>query len=441
MEFDAGSQSSSHLPPSLTQSAIMDFDPGPQWDPDAVTLESDPLDHVHKYMLPEPNLMPPMPESTEEHLMQIAQQLFALGFSVEAYVSRSRTVLPELNPIVWKFFHEVVLLLPRTLNKDHIEEARIDLYQELYRTERHKAMKVTELVNPGASLPEPLTMEAEGGQASVVAIEPEHEGNPFTDSPWSLTQNALATTDGVEYTLEFIPDEIPEPEVDAVDDPIPSAPATKAKSAAKGKAPAKKAAAKKAPAKKTAAKKAPPAKKSAAAAAPSKARASETAARGASARRAAKARASPAPRPLSPFYDDDEPFTLGVSNHLTGDVIIKFPPSLDPPKPIPFEFHGGKADPRFRRQEFAPAVHAPPAPPEQRASVREVTRSRTRVVKMDDPPPPPPAAGPSKKRGRAADDAEEPPAQKKVRRVAEKKAKVVEPPVVGTRRSSRNKGT
>lgn len=124
-------------------------------------LESFPHDSYHKFELPEQNLLPPTPEGAEAHLEQISQQLFALCYNVETFVNRPKeNCLPDLEPEVWNFLHEVINFLPRTLENNHIEEARyvhsnrelshsishtssyrIDLYQALYKTERLAVIK------------------------------------------------------------------------------------------------------------------------------------------------------------------------------------------------------------------------------------------------------------------------------------------------------------
>jgi hypothetical protein len=84
-----------------------------------------PHDSHHKFELPEQNLLPPAPKDTREHLEQIAMQLFALCYNVEDYIHRpNKQHLPDLDPAVWNFFHEIVKFLPRTLERQDIEEAR-----------------------------------------------------------------------------------------------------------------------------------------------------------------------------------------------------------------------------------------------------------------------------------------------------------------------------
>ncbi|KAJ7086433.1 hypothetical protein B0H15DRAFT_844650 [Mycena belliarum] len=168
--------------------------------------------YTHKKELPAgPNLLPPPVNSVEEHFDQIKKQLFALCYNTETFIDRSdlKTLL-SISPIAWSFIHEVLLQLPRTFADQDIVEARLQILESLYQTERAKPIRATELVNPGALDPTPaLCREEEDSDIShPVPVESLHDGNPATEEPlFSLTQNALALTDGVEYIVEFIPDD------------------------------------------------------------------------------------------------------------------------------------------------------------------------------------------------------------------------------------------
>ncbi|KAJ7675495.1 hypothetical protein B0H17DRAFT_1080937 [Mycena rosella] len=358
----------------------------------------------HKFPLPDKHRLPtPQPESLDEYLETIGLQIFALCYNVEDFFRLITRKHPELDPVVWHFLHEVVDLLPRTLERKDIIEARINIFQSLYRTERDTSFDIVELVNPGAPIPEPLTVpgaESPEGSNTTIPIPMEfvHEGNPYTtERRFSITQNALVATEAVEYTVEFIPDE------EDLDQPYLLIPGM-AEALTLGPGPSKgKVALTKGKGKgKAAGKKA--------VAAPAKALAVKTAAKARAAKTAAKGKAVV----RAPSGDDDD-------EEETAD--------LTPPPPAPA---------RARKN----ARHA--APP-------------TTVPNPPSSSPPSPVA--RQKRGRAAaedTDADESPPQKRVRRTADpttsKKAtnskkkvvpsKVVVPPaapVEGTRRSTRKK--
>lgn len=105
--------------------------------------------------------------------------------------------------------------------------------------------RVSELINPGADAPEALTLFADGvPEAQKIELDTVVNGNSWRKrKDFSVIQNALSQTDLVDYTLEFIPDQIPTaesegqsapPDADAQEDP-PEPP----KSAPKKKAPPK----------------------------------------------------------------------------------------------------------------------------------------------------------------------------------------------------------
>ncbi|KAJ7021452.1 hypothetical protein C8F04DRAFT_1314328 [Mycena alexandri] len=269
-------------------------------------LESLPrFNSYHKYELPAQNLLPRQPKDLAELLDQISQLLFALCFRVEDFVNASNELhgdCPNFNPTVWAFFHEVINLLPRTLNPKDIDEARIDIYQSLHNTERVKSFTFTEQINPGADAPAPLTplLDDEGMDVGV-DVETVVNGNPACEAgeDFSLVQNALAGTNLAEYTIEFVPDESSLPNkgaggVDGIEEEKKDKereegpeeeeeeeapkPKTRAKAGAKGSKKGKAAKGKKTTA---------PKKKTAAATAPAKEVAAKTAAR-ASSRLAAK---------------------------------------------------------------------------------------------------------------------------------------------------------
>ncbi|KAF7328885.1 hypothetical protein MVEN_02518200 [Mycena venus] len=214
-------------------------------------LESLPrYNSCHKYELPKDHLLPPAPRNTEEHLAQISQQLFALCYSVESFVNLpNEEHLLDFSPTVWNFFHEVVLQLPRDLDPKSIQDAQMNLYETMVRTQNTAEFTIDELVNPGASVPDPLIIIADGEPSNkTVPIDTVIDGNPFcARDDFELVQNFLSATDLSEYTIEFIPDEAPQPEsLDEnevlVEELAPSKPAWTVKASAKsskGKAKAK----------------------------------------------------------------------------------------------------------------------------------------------------------------------------------------------------------
>ncbi|KAF7328874.1 hypothetical protein MVEN_02517100 [Mycena venus] len=198
----------------------------------------------HKYELPKDHLLPPAPRNTEEHLAQISKQLFALCYSVESFVNLpNEELLLGFSPAVWKFFHEVILQLPRQLDLKSIQDALMNLYETIVHTQNTAEFTIDELVNPGANVPDPLTIIADGEPSNkMVPIDTVIDGNPFcARDDFELVQNVISATDFSEYTIEFVPDEVPQPEVAGpsgenevlVEGPAPSKPARK------GKAPAK----------------------------------------------------------------------------------------------------------------------------------------------------------------------------------------------------------
>ncbi|KAJ7302346.1 hypothetical protein DFH08DRAFT_1089822 [Mycena albidolilacea] len=229
----------------------------------------------HKYELPEDNLLPPPTRNTAKLLQQIEQQLFALCYNVENFLNLpNEKHLPDLNPTVWRFFHEVINLLPRDLDPRSIDDALIKMYETLYRSQSTKfQMSLVELINPGADASAPLELFLDGqpvnGTVPIEAVVNSSRYSARTD--FELVQNALSGTDVVEYTVEFVPDgepesglaDVPAEEPSGIDDvsleesvPPKPARATKAKvpaaKSAKGKAKAKPKAAKvEAPAKNT----------------------------------------------------------------------------------------------------------------------------------------------------------------------------------------------
>ncbi|KAJ7152966.1 hypothetical protein C8R46DRAFT_1228520 [Mycena filopes] len=174
-------------------------------------LESSPLSH-HKYELPARNkLLPPFPGNIPSLLTNIEDLMFALCYRVEDYINLTNEdhlhyghgIAPD--PAVWAFFHEVLELLPRTLDYHDIEDARLAIYEALHNTERAKALRATEQVNPGAD-PEPALTAATG---AAIGFKWVAEGNPAVPAgeTFTLTQNAFAGTDLTEYVIEFVPDE------------------------------------------------------------------------------------------------------------------------------------------------------------------------------------------------------------------------------------------
>ncbi|KAJ6558155.1 hypothetical protein B0H19DRAFT_1376647 [Mycena capillaripes] len=217
------------------------------------TLPSEPsYDSIHKYELPARNLLPPAPKDTAEHLEQIAQQLFALCYNVESFVGLpNEKHLPGFNPTIWNFFHQVIRLLPRTLDPKGIDDSLVSLYEALFHSQKSAPPKVSELVNPGADVPEALTLFADGVPGTqTIELDTAVNGNAWRKrKEFSVIQNALSQTDLVEYTLEFIPDEVPTAELDGQsgpsgtevhdDRPEPPKSAPKRKAPAKGKGKAK----------------------------------------------------------------------------------------------------------------------------------------------------------------------------------------------------------
>ncbi|KAJ7764875.1 hypothetical protein B0H16DRAFT_1526051 [Mycena metata] len=289
----------------------------------------------HKYELPAENLLPRQPKDLAELLEQINQLLFALCFRVEDFVNAPSELYgncPNFNPTVWAFFHEVINLLPRTLNAKDIDEAQIDLYESLHNTERVKSFTVTEQINPGADAPAPaLTplLDDEGMDVRV-DVETVVNGNPACEAgeAFSLVQNALAGTDLAQYTIEFVPDE-PIPRVEGAagvdgaeekkkdedreeepeegeEEEEPPKPKTRAKAGAKGSKQAKAAKGKKATA---------PKKKTAAATAPAKEGAAKAATR-VSSRLAAKGSGGETlhPTPSTPSSSKRKRSTLAAAN-------------------------------------------------------------------------------------------------------------------------------
>ncbi|KAJ7471954.1 hypothetical protein FB451DRAFT_1251503 [Mycena latifolia] len=464
-------------------------------------FESHPHDSHHKYELPVENLLPPKTSTADEHLAQISQQLFALCYNVESFIHMAKEYkFGGFDSAVWYFFHEVINFLPRSLDPKEIDEACIDLYQALYRAERSKPIAVTELVNPGAPIPEPLAKEAEDDASTPIEIEAVHDGNPYSKKLFSLTQNALVATDGVEYALEFIPDmvqgvgvgvgvsdietqsegedEDEEPEWHGINQEdlaqrnpkrTPPMSMLKGKLVAKGKL-ARKGKGVIALARKKAA------------ASPAKARAAKTAAKS-PVRRLVKARG--ARSPSHPSHSGSPPSILTLSSpepdrHSTParkKVSFRLPdPGPDtkertrpredmttriwyPPAPLPgckgykYTLADFKLDLSVPPPPTAPIhIYGDPLPP---ASVGEAGGSHGLAPAPPAPHPaspagsselssppssPSPATVPTRrKRGRPADDGvAAPPAPKKARTISKKK-KVVVPPVEGTRKSLRNK--
>nr|GAT48975.1 predicted protein [Mycena chlorophos] len=75
-------------------------------------------------------------------------------------------------------------------------------------------MVITEQINPGADLPDPVYVEATMPDGEVhkepVPIEAVPEGNSYIGNNsrrFTLSHSALAGTDAVDYVVEFIPDE------------------------------------------------------------------------------------------------------------------------------------------------------------------------------------------------------------------------------------------
>ncbi|KAJ7186893.1 hypothetical protein C8R46DRAFT_1273819 [Mycena filopes] len=174
-------------------------------------LESSPLSH-HKYELPARNkLLPPFSGDIPSLLTNIEDLMFAMCYRVEDYINLTNEhhlhhgygIAPD--PAVWAFFHEVLELLPRTLDYHDIEDARLAIYEALHNTERAKPLRATEQVNPGAD-PEPALTVATG---AAIGFKWVAEGNPAVPAgeTFTLTQNALAGTDLTEYVIEFVPDE------------------------------------------------------------------------------------------------------------------------------------------------------------------------------------------------------------------------------------------
>ncbi|KAJ7666888.1 hypothetical protein DFH06DRAFT_1470034 [Mycena polygramma] len=168
----------------------------------------------HKYELPAQNLLPPEWNNINELLEQISQLLFALRYRVEDFVNLSQEALRAVNTpeSIWAFFHEVVLPLPHTINPPDIEDARIDLFEKMHEAHlKNRDVNVYELVNPGAEAQEPIEMVNDDDEIMMdIAAFHRPNGNEFqSDRDFTLRQNRISDSDLTEYTIEFIPDEMP----------------------------------------------------------------------------------------------------------------------------------------------------------------------------------------------------------------------------------------
>ncbi|KAJ7640406.1 hypothetical protein DFH06DRAFT_1137857 [Mycena polygramma] len=174
----------------------------------------------HKYELPDQNLLPPMWESMDELLEQITKLLFALRYRVEDYVNLPQEALRfmDTHERIWAFFHEVILPLPHTIRPADIEDARIDLLEKMHEAHlKNKDVSVYELMNPGAEAQEPTAIVNDDDEIMMdIPAFPRANGNEFqSDRDFTLRQNRISDSDLTEYTIEFIPDEIPPaPELD-----------------------------------------------------------------------------------------------------------------------------------------------------------------------------------------------------------------------------------
>jgi hypothetical protein len=91
------------------------------------------------------------------------------------------------------------------------------------------------LVNPGAIVPEQLQLFADGELLGNVTIDCGVNVNRYCSrTDFQLIQNALSGTGVVDYTIEFVPDEVPNVagEIGVAHD-VPPKPARKTKAAAK----------------------------------------------------------------------------------------------------------------------------------------------------------------------------------------------------------------
>ncbi|KAJ7216279.1 hypothetical protein B0H12DRAFT_343346 [Mycena haematopus] len=382
----------------------------------------------HKYELPAQHLMPAAPRNAVEHLNQIEQQLFALCYNVEDFLHVPREEqIPDLEPVIWDFLHQVVNLLPRALETQSIEEARVDLYEMLFRTRGTPRFTFGEFVNPGADVPEPVNLFI--GDTRVDPAIPVHtvvDSNPYCEAKdFELTLNALSATDLLDYTVEFVPDEVPQPDMDdasganEVEEAVPPKPARKAKAKApakaKAKAPAKgskgkgKASEVEAtePAEKRAAKgkgkareeePAAPAKQQAtrgkkpAASAPSKARPPAPApTRARSARIAARGSST---QPAAPALAAAPPTTAPAAVPAAASAAappatapVAIPPTTAPPassRPIDtVDLSRSPPDILTRRTPSPPADRPIAGPSRLRAKPANLQRARTRVINPD----------------------------------------------------------
>ncbi|KAJ6510579.1 hypothetical protein C8R45DRAFT_1088738 [Mycena sanguinolenta] len=126
-------------------------------------------------------------------------------------------------------------------DSQEIDEARVNLIEALYRSQGDSGFMFREFINPGAHIPQPLKVSEEGEPTKMIPIEAVPDSNPYCEpKDFELTVNALSATDLVDYTIEFVPDEVPQPEADdafsdsEVQEPVPPKRARKAKGLAKG---------------------------------------------------------------------------------------------------------------------------------------------------------------------------------------------------------------
>ncbi|KAJ7915679.1 hypothetical protein B0H13DRAFT_1999808 [Mycena leptocephala] len=193
-------------------------------------------DSHHKYELPAQNLLPRAPKDTPEHLQQISQQLFALCYSVEDFINLpNEKHIPGMSSTIGIFSTRSStsspgLSSPRTFTtlgmsctvaQAHIAHIllRVNLFESLVNTEITTPLALTELVNPGADAPAPLSVFVDGEPLDEeVAIDTVAGGNRYTKrKDFELVQNSLSETDLVEYTVEFVPDKAPKPHLDDSD--------------------------------------------------------------------------------------------------------------------------------------------------------------------------------------------------------------------------------
>ncbi|KAF7293262.1 hypothetical protein HMN09_01204600 [Mycena chlorophos] len=223
-----------------------------------IPLEPASPSSIHQYELPAENYLPPEPADAASLLRDISMQLFALGYNVERFMNtpmedRLASPVNEMTAEVWNFLGEVLYYLPRGLKDEDIVKSRMKLYETLTETERGRPMVITEQVNPGADLPDPVYVEATMPDGEIhkepVPIEAVLEGNSYIGNNsrgFTLSHSALAGTDAVDYVVEFIPDEPKDPTnspapralVDEVDLPQPKLggkAATNVKKSKKGK--------------------------------------------------------------------------------------------------------------------------------------------------------------------------------------------------------------